>query len=325
MAEKTKTPPARTRGSALDLPMAALAGGSVGFFAFAMPADLFERLVGMTGLPALVPAAQPPLGDTARLGFVAVAAVAAFGLVWLLLRKLGKAPAAPKPLAPETPAEVSNEPPRLRRADAHPDAPARHPLRASTDFGVPLDTVTSDERGEPIDVSVVENVDFDAEWARPAPSFLQASNEAAEPAEDELHLDETGMGEPTAGETYDAVYDSGPTAKAAPTDVPFWLPNGMDVQAEDEPDSEHSDEITPSASPDAGAVLPFWAQQSAAETNEDVANSPEPSLDQLSNRLEGGLIRRKREGRSTRPRGHRGVDDKLRTALDDLTHMSKRS
>jgi hypothetical protein len=92
MVEKTKTPPARTRGSALDLPMAALAGGSVGFFAFAMPANLFERLVGMTGLPGLVPAAQPPLGDTARLGFVAVAAVAAFGLVWLLLRKLGKGP-----------------------------------------------------------------------------------------------------------------------------------------------------------------------------------------------------------------------------------------
>jgi hypothetical protein len=317
--------------------MAGFAGGSVGFFAFAMPADLFERLVGITGLASLVPAAQPPLGDTARLGFVAVAAIAAFGLVWLLLRQLGKAPAAPKALAPDIKAEVLSEPPRLRRADAHPDAPSRHPLRASSDFGIPLDTVTSDERGEPIDVSVVENVDFDAEWERPTPSFLQDSSDAAEARAEELHLGETEWNEPEAAATYEAASEAEPVNKVEPVseaepvsldepaEVPFWLPNGMDVQAEDEPESEEVEELASTSSPQAGAILPFWAQQSAAETGEDVANSPEPSLDQLSTRLEGGLIRRKREGRATRPRGSRGVDDKLRTALDDMTRMSKRS
>ncbi|HEX8443101.1 MAG TPA: hypothetical protein VF631_05580 [Allosphingosinicella sp.] len=315
MAENTKTPPAKTRGSALDVPMAALAGGSVGFFAFAMPANLFERLVGATGLPSLVPAAQPPLGETARLGFVAVAALAAFGLVWLLLRALGKAPAARKPLAEE----FSNEPPRLRRADAHPDAPARHPLRAATDFGIPLDSVPSDERGEPIDVSVVENVDFEAEWERPAPSFLQAPSEVVEAEEEELLLDEAEESEPETAEAHESVIE------AESTDVPFWLPEGVAAQAEEYPESEQIEDIDASPAPDAHAILPFWAQQAEAERVEDVANSPEPSLDQLSTRLEGGLIRRKRDGRSARPRGNRGADDRLRTALDDLTRMSKRS
>ncbi len=314
MAEKTNTPAAKARGSALDLPMSALAGGSVGFFAFAMPAALFERLIGGTGLPSLVPAAQPPLGDTARLGFVAVAAVAAFALVWVLLRALGKAPAAPQPFA----AEVSSEPPRLRRADAHPDAPSRHPLRASTDFSTPLDTTPCDERGEPVDVSVVENVDFEAEWERPAPSFLRAPTEPVEVEEDELVLDEFEQSQPEVGETYEAPAE-------AELDVPFWLPSGVEARSEDEPESEQIEEFASSHDPEVNAILPFWAQQTEAETGEDVANSPEPSLDQLSTRLEGGLIRRKRDGRSTRPRGHRGTDDRLRTALDDLTRMTKRS
>jgi hypothetical protein len=217
------------------------------------------------------------------------------------------------------PAEVSSEPPRLRRADAHPDAPARHRLRASTDFGIPLDTVTSDERGEPIDVSVVENVDFEAEWERPTPSFLQAPVDTAEASPGELYLDQIEVSEPEPAETYEGV------SEAEPADVPFWLPEGADVQAEGEPQNEQIEEVAPTSPLQAGAVLPSGRSRAQPRPARTSPNSPEPSLDQLSNRLEGGLIRRKREGRSTRPRGHRGVDDKLRTALDDLTRMSKRS
>ena len=336
MAEKTKTSSAGTRGSALDLPMAALAAGSLGFFAYAMPSALFERLIGATGLPGFVPAAQPPLGDTARLGFVTIAALAAFALVWLLLRKLNRAPTA-APAWQKT-AEVPVDPPRLRRADMHPDAPSRRPVRAGSDFGIPLDSVPIDERGEPVDVSVVENVDFDAEWERPAPSFLQspadqarAEEEQDEPVESQTEEEETPTFETyeaPAAETYEApaadTYEAESEADAAPADVPFWLPEGAQETGEDEAGAEL--ELSEQAPlPATDAILPFWAQQAQADTGENAAHDPEPSLDQLSTRLEGGLIRRKRDGRSTRPRGSRGADDRLRTALDDLTRMSKRS
>lgn len=284
MAEKT-TRTAKPRGNRLDLPMAALAGGSLGFFIFAMPAGLFEGLVAATGLPAMFAAAQPPLGDTARFGFGVAAALAAAGAVWLLLRALER-----KPAATVAPFAVDMDAPlRLRRADMHPDAPVRHPVRAGVDFGAPFDPA-QEERGEPVDVSVVENVDFEAEWERPTPSFLQADATAeAETAE--------------------------------PLDVPFWLPESVNEEVEDEP----ADEVAPVASDlqeNEPVILPFWAQHIEGDVVEE--QPAEASLDQLANRLEGGLLRRKRSGRSTRPRGHGGMEERLRGAIEDLTPMSKR-
>lgn len=306
MAE-TKTQAARPRGSALNTPMAALAGGSAGFFTFAMPAALFERLIGVTGLPGVIAAAQPPLGDTARLGAVAVVTFTAFALTWLLLRRLDR-----KPIAAAKPLEASNEPPRLRRADMHPDAPSRRPVLAATDLGVPLDSIPVG-RGEPVDVSEIENVDFEAEWERPAPRFLTAANEQAEEAEDELLTGEQVY----STETYDA------PSEPEPVDVPFWMPDG----AQEPADNERAPEIESlDAAPeiDGPTILPFWAQHTQNDPVEEKTSAAEPSLDQLSDRLEGGLLRRKRDGRSTRPRGHRGVDDRLRVALDDLTKVTGR-
>jgi hypothetical protein len=297
--------------------MAALAGGSLGFFTFAMPRDLFERLVGATGLPAMVPAAQPPLGDTARIAFVAAAALGAFLLAWLLLRALDKRPAA---AVREPAADLPADPPRLRRADMHPDAPSRHPLRAGSDLGVPLDT-TRQERGEPIDLAEAETVDFEAEWERPAPSFLTGTAEV--PVEVDALADEPDeVDEPEYGETYEAKYE------ADPVEVPFWLPEGSGEAAQDEASVEIEQSEQP-FDPEGGTILPFWAQQSANQALEAASRAPEPShdqasLDQLSNRLEGGLIRRKRDGRSTRPRGQRGVDERLRSALDDLGKITGR-
>jgi hypothetical protein len=53
--------------NALDLPVAALAALAALFIAFAMPGDALADIVGTTGLPSLLPAAQPPLGMTARI------------------------------------------------------------------------------------------------------------------------------------------------------------------------------------------------------------------------------------------------------------------
>jgi hypothetical protein len=129
---------------AIDLPVAALAAVSVGFVAFAMPANLFDGAIAATGLPSLLSAAQPPLGSTARLLVVAVAAIATFASVFVLLRLLDRRGTAAPARAPaqarmrEVLAEVDEvELPRLRRADHHPDAPARRPILAGSELGEP--------------------------------------------------------------------------------------------------------------------------------------------------------------------------------------------
>lgn len=98
------------------------------------PAETLESAVTATGLPALVPAAGPPLGLTARAALLFVAACGIGGLGWALTQvgAFGRAPfAAAEQIA-------AFDPPAIRRADAHPDAPARAPVRAARDLGEPL-------------------------------------------------------------------------------------------------------------------------------------------------------------------------------------------
>lgn len=122
------------RASAIELPVAAFAALSVAFVAFAAPGDLLAELIGLTGLPAVLPAAQPPLGATARIALGVIGSGLAFALAYAALRWLDRfaAPRArPEPvLAPE-------EAPRLRRRDLHPDAPAVRPILADRDLGTP--------------------------------------------------------------------------------------------------------------------------------------------------------------------------------------------
>lgn len=117
----------------LDTGVAALAALSVGFVAFAMPDAIFTSLVAATPLPDLLPAARPPLGDTARYTSVAGAALGAFVSVMGLFIGIERLDRRREAL-PE-----DDEAPRVRRADAHPDAPARRPLIAGRDLGEPLE------------------------------------------------------------------------------------------------------------------------------------------------------------------------------------------
>jgi hypothetical protein len=122
------------RTSAIELPVAAFAALSVAFVAFAAPGDILGELIGLTGLPSVLPAAQPPLGATARIALGVIGSGLAFALAYGALRWLDRfaAPRArPEPvLAPE-------EAPRLRRRDLHPDAPAVRPILADRDLGTP--------------------------------------------------------------------------------------------------------------------------------------------------------------------------------------------
>jgi hypothetical protein len=134
---------ARPRRSAapLDLGLAAFAAGAVAFATWAMPASLFGDLVAATGLANFVAAAQPPLGETARLAAIGAGAFITFAFVWLLLRALDRRPQphAVLPVVEEDEEEELFAAPRVRRNDAHPDAPAPRPLFAGRDLGEPLE------------------------------------------------------------------------------------------------------------------------------------------------------------------------------------------
>ncbi|HEX8257418.1 MAG TPA: hypothetical protein VF589_07280, partial [Allosphingosinicella sp.] len=166
----------------LDLPMAALAAASVAFVAYAMPDDLFSRGVGLTGLPSVLAAAEPPLGATARLAVIAAGAAGTFLIVWLLLRALGKPSAKARRLAEE---EAEMAPPRLRRADAHPDAPSRRPLIAGLDLGEPFDALPRGRQyREP-----QEEPEALTQWEPSLPSFMQVEPDPREEEEaEELEL-----------------------------------------------------------------------------------------------------------------------------------------
>jgi hypothetical protein len=141
-------------GRAFDAGLAAFAAASAGFVVFAMPQTLFSGLVQASRLPAVLAAAQPPLGETARLGAVGAAFLLTFAAIWALMAALGRVPERG-----ETVAEPEAQAPRLRRADAHPDAPPRPPLLAR-DLGEPLE---------------LEDV---AEDPREAQSFAEAEHRA---------------------------------------------------------------------------------------------------------------------------------------------------
>jgi hypothetical protein len=127
--------------SPIDLPLAAAAGLAVGFAAFVMPGDVLSNAVTATGLPELLPMAAPPLGMKARAAIAIAGAGGTFAFVFLLLRMLGGkgAPRREREAAafPFELDEAEAQAPRLRRADIHPDAPARRPILAVRELGEP--------------------------------------------------------------------------------------------------------------------------------------------------------------------------------------------
>ena len=94
--------------------------------------DTLESAVWTTGVAALVPAAAPPLGTTARallaVGSGALVAALLWSSLFLLFGPGGVfAKASPR----------EDGVPVIRRADAHPDAPPRKPMSAA-DLGTPM-------------------------------------------------------------------------------------------------------------------------------------------------------------------------------------------
>jgi hypothetical protein len=140
--------------NSLDLPVAALAGLAAGVGAFIVPPDLLADLVAATRLPDMLPAAQPPLGNTARIALGVAGALAVFLGVFTLLRFLDR--------MPKSRHAIKLGVPRVRKRDRHPDAPAPRPISASAEFGEPV------EANVPVWLSPAELAGEEMELAGPA-------------------------------------------------------------------------------------------------------------------------------------------------------------
>ncbi len=142
--------------------IAGLLGGAVAVGALAVPMPVLEALVMDSGLPAILSAAEPPLGFTAR-AIVALGAGGAVALFsWFALFVLIGGRAVTIGDTEELDYDAVPTP-VLRRADAHPDAPPRPPLLATRDLGRPFDAFRT-----PADVvQIVEEVEMAEEIAAP--------------------------------------------------------------------------------------------------------------------------------------------------------------
>jgi hypothetical protein len=161
-----------------DAAMAAFASLAVGFALFAMPADLFESL----------------FGSSIRVRILVGGVLLAFAAVFALLRALERLPSGGRRRSAEIPAE----PPRLRRADAHPDAPPRWPIFARHELGAPLpaEQPEADQRPEGVEPEEVEHLaDSFAEpqiAAEPAAETETAGADTAEPEIEDLPAQSAG-------------------------------------------------------------------------------------------------------------------------------------
>lgn len=123
----------------MKIARATLAAGALGALAAlsvaAVPGAMLEQAVSASGLPAVIAAAEPPLGMTARIALALAAGLVVAGVARLLLLVIlgDSAEGAAVEARDDAPA-----PPSIRRADAHPDAPPRPPLLATRDLGTPF-------------------------------------------------------------------------------------------------------------------------------------------------------------------------------------------
>lgn len=164
-----------TRAQRLNLPLAstaALAGGTlIALIFLAMPAVLLERLVTASGIPAVLAAAEPPLGVTARIALGLILGGGFAGFVWLGLTLLGG----------DRPLNLARAGALLRRGDVHPDAPPRPPLFAARDLGTPfLEVKAPVETDDELDLAAFEPVARPVE--QPLPRDLNQPMAAFDPA-----------------------------------------------------------------------------------------------------------------------------------------------
>jgi hypothetical protein len=308
--------------------LAAVVASSTAFFLFAMPEAVFSGLVRASGLPLLLSAAAPPLGLTARLAAIVAGAGLTATVSWVLLSRLDR---SANGAASAEGDDLSWALPRLRRADAHPDAPARRPLFAGQDLGEP-------DELPPVDGAEIET---EAETSAPdmdaAPEPLPAFMLDADPVAQDVSAGEASHGQhadPEPDEHADPALIEAPVPTAAPAPSATLAPSLASVEPVDVP------EFPLRKKP----VLTISAEERAESTEELMARLPLPedsgeSISSLFQRLDAGLASCEWPiGAAPAPAASEDgpgqaapvaevgdeIGDKLRDALGDLQRMAGR-
>jgi hypothetical protein len=211
---------------------------------------------------------------------------------------------------PESPSVAAERLVRLRRADAHPDAPPRQPIRASRDLGEPFMDVAGFAPPPPPLVDLV---------VPPAVSI---------PDGDYVEID------PTAASNAETTQE--PAAEIPVADVP-----GAEQRAPDQPVAlELMNEVAPAIAIDTASEpvpaeesSPIEAFEPAPEPAPAPSRPPRQSLSSMMERLSAGLERRSGEPLPPPPpaaalaealSGPRNVDPALRSALNQLNRLATR-
>ena len=203
----------------LALAGAGAAGVLVALATLAIPYGLLTDIVVTSGIAAFIPAAEPPLGATARICVGVFAGGAAALIAWFLFSALLM---WRESRGTEEPGERA---PVVRRADAHPDAPPRAPLRANRDLGAPFRA-----KGEPVE-SIRDEIAADAHVLTAAETSVEHGDADVR----DLHLPELppepviAMGVPTPPvETVPSVSIPQVSVEPPPPPTPQPLPADLD-------------------------------------------------------------------------------------------------
>ena len=224
-----------------------------GLGSLAISSDALGALVVMIGLPALVPAAAPPLGFTAHLlvAFALGTAGAALGLTLALRLRPQDVNAQADAARPVYAAAPFAEPEadetyKVRARDAHPDAPPRRPLVLTEAFADP----------------------------QPAAPFLQ-------PDQPEAPLLRRKPGKAASDEMADADLPSGPwIAEYTPGGLAAVEP--LDLSALDLADTAQDDVLVLQADAAEEEALPLCeTAMPQAEAEQEAATSAQPAVPAL--------------------------------------------
>lgn len=189
-------------------PVAAAIGGVIALCVAGLPSIWLDVAIVRSGLPDIVAAASPPVGVTGRTILALVTGAGAMLLMAGVGFSIGRMSRTRAP-------RDDGSAPVLRRADAHPDAPSRRPIRAHEDLGLPWLAVEPSravtERPLPFDLNLPLSA-YDPEALPAAPAepvrpveSLAARRALIDPGErfESFELPRTTITEPTIGALLD--------------------------------------------------------------------------------------------------------------------------
>ncbi|MEZ5656146.1 MAG: hypothetical protein R3E04_09710 [Sphingobium sp.] len=264
-----------------NLILVSLAAAGGGVFAYSFPIDLLEAGVAHTGLSAVIPAIAPPLGGTARAALAGVSVLAAAaGAAWLLPRKKR----TPSHIEEED-SEVSYMFSKLKSLIKRSDGPFEYEAQ----------------------------VDDGDDWVEPLPVLRRADSHPDAPPRAPLFA------------SRDLGHDALP-----PVDFGDEDHDGPALRVEEEPRAPIVTDLTGLSMPRTPEPLPWDAIEqemnrllsgvrfrSPVDETVHVDRTPQPSLQELAERLQRGLERR-RAAQAGRPleEGEQGTGAEVPSVSD---------